>query len=232
MKKKSRKISMHDGPGPGPGSMGDDSFIWVSDFDSESLVNFYRDFSEKEQDDSISIIPIVISSYGGEVLSLMAMRDLIKSSPKPVATIALGKAMSAGACLLAAGTPGFRFASKDTMIMIHEVSGGAMGKTADVEESALAMKALNQKLLNNLAEDCGISVKAIEARMVAKKNVDWSMGPPIAKKLGMIDHIGIPRHAFNRPERLLMSVDSYDQQKKLHLLQHKKAAKKPPKKGS
>jgi ATP-dependent Clp protease protease subunit len=190
-----------------------DNFIWVNEFSDESLIDFYRGFTAKEDDPTVKIITVIISSYGGEIASLMAMRDLVKSSSKPVATVALGKAMSAGACLLAAGTKGFRFASKDTLIMIHEVSGGAIGKTADVVESAQVMGELNEKLLANLAEDCGQTYEEIETQIRSKKNADWTLSSSLAKKWGIIDHVAIPRNLILAPERELMNVVSYDQLK-------------------
>ena len=195
----------------------EDDFIWVNEFNEESLLQFYRAFTEKELDDSNRVIVVVISSYGGEVSSLMAMRDLIKSSPKPVATLALGKAMSAGACLLAAGTKGLRFASPDTLLMIHEVSGGAMGKTADVVESAQVMGELNLKLLNNLAADCGLSMEDIENQLRSKKNVDWTLTAQAAKKLGLIDHVAIPRHITRMPEKELSNPPTWTEMESVEL---------------
>src|SRR6185436_15830041 len=65
------------------------------------------------------IIPIIIDSYGGSVDSMNAMIDIIDSIEIPVATICLGKAMSAGAMLLACGDEGLRFASPTSRVMIH-----------------------------------------------------------------------------------------------------------------
>ena len=179
---------------------GDDNFVWVNEISDDSLQKFYEDFCRLETDNTVHIIPIIISSYGGEVASLMGMRDMIKSSPKIVATIAIGKAMSAGACLLAAGAKGWRFASPETAIMIHEVSGGMVGKTSDVAESAAVMAELNKKLLTNFAKDCGKNYKDIEAQIKAKKNADWTMTAVQAKKFGIIDKVAIPRIVTHPPQ--------------------------------
>lgn len=179
----------HDGP-----------YIWVTEFDDFTLESFYDKFTKLEQSSFFGLIPIIISSYGGDVSVLMAMRDMIKSSSKPVATIALGKALSAGACLLAAGTPGLRFASKDTTIMIHEVSGGAVGKSADITEQALVMDSLNKKLLTNLARDCKIPYKKLESQIKSRKNADWTLTAADAKNHGLIDHVSVPRLVITEPQ--------------------------------
>ncbi len=189
----------------------DQLFIWVSEFDDESLVRFYEKFSELERNPFLPFIPVVISSYGGDVSVLMAMRDLIKSSNKPVATIGLGKAMSCGACLLAAGTKGFRFASKDTAIMVHEVSGGAIGKTTDVAEQAIIMQELNRKLLANLAKDSGKSHKQIEKKLKSKKNADWTLTAAEAREWGIVDHVAVPRIAMQETAVALAKSEPYDE---------------------
>lgn len=176
-----------------------ENFIWVDDIDERQLLNFYKEFSRLEENPTIQVIPIVVSSNGGEVTALLAMRDLIKSSSKQVCTIVLGKAQSAGACLAAAGTRGLRFASKDSIIMIHEVSGGMSGKLSEAAESVEVMKALNKKMMSNLAADCGIPLEQIEKRMASNKNVDWTLTSGQAKKLGLIDRIEIPRVIFEPP---------------------------------
>lgn len=202
----------------------EESYIWVTEFDEDSLSRFYKKFLELESSPLIPIIPLMISSYGGDVSVLMAMRDVIKSSTKPVATIALGKAMSSGACLLAAGTKGFRFASKDTAIMIHEVSGMTMGKATDISEQAAIMQDLNKKLLANLAKDSGRSLKDVEKKLKIKKNADWTLTSSEAKDWGIVDHIAIPRLMFTEPGVALMKNESYEEV----LSKNKKVTKTPP----
>src|SRR5574343_416254 len=91
--------------------------IWVTKFTDASLVHFYEKFSKLESDPSVGVILIYISSYGGSAHNMSAMRDLIKSSSKPVATVCIGKAFSSGAMLLAAGTKGLRFITESGQIM-------------------------------------------------------------------------------------------------------------------
>ena len=55
------------------------------------------------------VIPIVIDSFGGDAYALLSMLSDIESSKLPIVTVCVGKAMSAGAILLAHGIPGGRF---------------------------------------------------------------------------------------------------------------------------
>lgn len=191
--RKNRKNPLAKNSSSASPSIDDTPAVMITSFEETVIGDFYSKIVALEHEPSVSVIPIIISSYGGDAHTLMALRDIIKSCSKPVATIALGKAMSAGACLLAAGTPGYRFASKHTVIMVHEVSSGQSGKSTDIQESALYVKNLNQALLQNLATDMGTSLKSVENLMRKKNNADWFITSKQAQKLGIIDHVMVPR---------------------------------------
>jgi ATP-dependent Clp protease protease subunit len=106
--------------------------VFITDFDSESIKNFKEDFYAAIQTGQ-DIIPIYIDSPGGDVSAVLGMVDIIKSSPVPVATIALGFCASAGTILLSAGSEGYRFASKHTQLMLHDLSSGVIGKEEEIK---------------------------------------------------------------------------------------------------
>lgn len=201
--------------------------IWVTHFDQDATVQFYEQFSELEKNPHVPIIVIYISSYGGEVYSLTAMRDLIKSSSKPVATIAVGMAFSCGALLLAAGTKGFRFASKDAQIMIHQVSGMAGGKASDIVESAKTYESINSLMIKNLAEDMGKKPEFLSKMIHSKHNTDWTVTAQEAQILGLVDHVTIPRLGYNPGEMYLSTVLPYQTkiQKAMRKRQRKEKSK-------
>jgi ATP-dependent Clp protease protease subunit len=178
----------------------DDNTIWVTEFDVESVQDFYDRFVEWEAEPTAEIIPVYINSFGGQVYSLIAKRDLIKTSIKPVSTIAVGKAMSCGASLLAAGTKGYRYASPDTRILVHQVSGVNVGKTSDIVEDAKQIATLNDMMLKNLAEDTGNSVSKLKNEIKNRENADWTMTAEEALKWKLIDGIGIPRVTWSPGE--------------------------------
>ena len=168
-------------------------YMWVTGFEEEDLHRFMHQFFELESDPQISVITIYISSYGGDVMSLNAMRDIIKSSRKPVSTVAMGKCMSAGACLLAAGQKGLRFVSPSSTIMIHELSSGTWGKESEIQSSAEWLKIINKSLLSNLSKDMGVSYEYLRSKMDSKNNTDWYINAQEAVKEGVADQVGIPR---------------------------------------
>lgn len=170
-------------------------YIWVNDFNDQSLEHFHEHFNRLESLHYLTIIPIFISSYGGEVYSMIAMRDLIKTSTKKVATIAVGKAMSSGAFLLAAGSQGLRYASPNSTILIHEISTGFEGKNSALLEKAIGMDALNKQVFGMFSKDTNTTHGYWIEELKKRGDGDIKLSATQAKKLGIIDHIGVPRIA-------------------------------------
>ena len=100
-------------------------------------------------------IPIVISSFGGSVYELLEIIDVLQTTKKPLMTIVLGKAMSAGAVLASFGTEGMRYCSPNSTLMIHEVSGGTRGKMFEMEVDTAEARRLNKKIMEMLATNIG-----------------------------------------------------------------------------
>jgi ATP-dependent Clp protease, protease subunit len=168
-------------------------YIFVTKFDEESVSKFYEQFLRMSSNPQTTVIPIVISSFGGQIHSLLPMIDIIKASKKPVATIALGKAMSCGAFLLAAGTEGYRYAAPNADIMIHEVSGTTWDKSTNIQNDAKHIKYLNDLLFKFMAEWSGKKdSKFFLNKLKQKSNIDWYLTAIECKKLGLIDHICVP----------------------------------------
>lgn len=212
--------AMNKKPGMGPlglplGLFGNKDYILVSDFDQEATAKFLSEFRELEQDPQVKIIPIYIHSYGGDAHSLLAMRDIIKSSQKPVATISIGMAMSCGVLLLAAGTPGYRFAGPNTQIMIHEASSWNFGKAADIIQGAKDFERLNDLIYINFSKDTGIPFVKIKKKMKDLLNADWIFEPKEAVELGIIDVVAVPRVIETPSQVILGQGPSFDDLQKL-----------------
>jgi ATP-dependent Clp protease, protease subunit len=190
--KKAVKLKLHPPESDGP--------IWVTNFTTKSLKEFYAEFSKLEADPSYGVIPVIVASYGGYVNSLLAMRDIIKSSSKPVATISLGFSMSCGASLLAAGTKGYRFAAPSSEILIHDTSGSMWGKQNDMEIQHKQGLRRDKLFWGALAEDTGVSVEDFKKHLASIKNADWYLSPQEALQWGVIDFIGMPRAVQDLPK--------------------------------
>ena len=76
-------------------------------------------------------IIIYINSPGGSFTALTAIYDTMQFVKPEIQTVCLGQAASAAAVLLAAGTPGKRFALENSRIIIHQpATEGGYGQSA------------------------------------------------------------------------------------------------------
>jgi ATP-dependent Clp protease protease subunit len=74
-----------------------------------------------DNEDHESLIEIYINSHGGAVTGLFNIYDVMQMISAPIRTICAGRASSAAAVMLAAGTKGERCAFPNSRIMIHGI---------------------------------------------------------------------------------------------------------------
>ncbi|MDR2267398.1 MAG: ATP-dependent Clp protease proteolytic subunit [Christensenellaceae bacterium] len=107
-------------------------------------------------------ISLYINSPGGSVSAGFAIFDTINYIKCDVTTICVGMAASMAAFLLAAGTPGKRYALPNSEIMIHQPMGGAQGQASDIAIVAEHILKTKNKLNRILAEKTGKPIECIE----------------------------------------------------------------------
>ena len=130
-------------------------------------------------------IDLYINSPGGSVTAGLAIYDTIQTVSCNVKTFCLGQCASMGAVLLAAGTPGKRFALPHSRIMIHQPWGGAEGTAADIEIQSKEILRLRSMLNNILASHTGKNLKTIEK----DTNRDFFMSASEAAAYGIVDSV-------------------------------------------
>lgn len=165
--------------------------IIVNSFTEQSVKEFKSEFDDLNSS-NIPIIPIFIDSYGGEVYSLFAILDIISTSTKPIATIALGKAMSCGGILLACGSPNFRFVGPYSTVMIHDAASMSFGKIEELKADVFETDRLNTKMYSILNDKCSKKKDYFQNLMVERKHANIYLNPEDVITHGIADHIGIP----------------------------------------
>ena len=130
-------------------------------------------------------IDLYINSPGGSVTAGLAIYDTLQTVSCDVKTFCLGQCASMGAVLLAAGTPGKRFALPHSRIMIHQPWGGAEGTAADIEIQSKEILRLRSMLNNILASHTGKNLKTIEK----DTNRDFFMSASEAAAYGIVDSV-------------------------------------------
>jgi ATP-dependent Clp protease protease subunit len=134
-------------------------------------------------------ISIYINSVGGEEAALVHIYDIIRMISAPVRTICVGKAYSAGAFLLAAGSKGKRFIFPNAKVMIHGVQVNFPLQGEDdpkgSENYMNFIKSRNDVILKLLSEDTGQSLDKIKTDL--KRDVYLTAQEAI--EYGIIDSI-------------------------------------------
>jgi len=138
-----------------------------------------------ESEDKTKDIHFYINSPGGVVTAGLAVYDTMQHIKPDISTICVGLAASMGSFLLAAGSPGKRFALPNSEIMIHQVMGGAEGQAVDVEIRAKHMIKIKQRLEKLLAKHTGKPLKKISE----DTDRDYHMDAEEARKYGIIDKV-------------------------------------------
>ena len=139
-----------------------------------------------ESQDPKSPIKMYINSEGGEVISGLAIYDVMQHIKCPVMTIVNGLAASMGSVLLTGGSEGMRYAMPNSEIMIHEPSGGSQGKASDMRISMDHMNRMHDNLKKLYVKHTGKSYEEVSEALDHGDN--W-MTLEEALKFGLIDKI-------------------------------------------
>jgi ATP-dependent Clp protease protease subunit len=142
-------------------------------------------------------IAFYINSPGGLVTSGLAIYDTMLYIRPEVSTVCIGQAASMGSLLLAAGSPGKRYALPNARIMVHQPSGGFQGQASDIEIHAREILALRARLNNIYVKHTSQPVEVIEAAVER----DRFMSPVEAKEFGLIDEVVEMRPGADRDDR-------------------------------
>jgi ATP-dependent Clp protease protease subunit len=138
-----------------------------------------------EAEDPEKEISIYINSPGGSVTAGLAIYDTLQFIRPDVTTYCIGQAASMAAVLLAAGSPGKRFALPNSRVIIHQPSGGAQGQATDINIQAKEILRTRQRLNEILAKHTGQDIAKIELDVER----DFIMTADVAREYGIIDQV-------------------------------------------
>ena len=138
-----------------------------------------------QMEDPKKDVSLYINSPGGSVTDGMAIYDTIRFLNCDVVTYCVGQAASMATLLLAAGTPGKRFALPNSRVMIHQPTGGATGQTSDISIAAREILRWRKRMNEVLAEHTGKKPEDIEK----DSDRDYYMTADEALKYGVVDKV-------------------------------------------
>lgn len=138
-----------------------------------------------ESQDAEKDISLYINSPGGEVYSGLAILDTMNYIKPQVSTICVGMAASMAAVLLASGAKGKRFCLPNSIVMIHQPSGGAQGKQTEIEIAAREIRETRATLNKILSDATGQPFEKVQA----DTERDNYMRAQAALEYGLVDRI-------------------------------------------
>lgn len=145
--------------------------------------------NETEVVEPVKPIEFMLNTPGGNADEMFALYDVMRlyRDKCPINTFGIGKVMSAGVLLLAAGTKGQRRIGKHCRVMIHSVIGGSAGSFHNLENEMEEIRYIQKTYLKALSEETGTSYN--ELRKMIDKKVNIYLSAEEAVKLGIADII-------------------------------------------
>ena len=135
-------------------------------------------------------ISLYVSTHGGsasDMFSILDVMDMVKKRTCNIETYGVGKVMSAGVPILAAGTPGKRKVGRNCRIMLHSVMAGTGGTIFNMENELEEIKWIQDRYIESLAGYTKMSKAKIKKMLKTQRDVYISAEDAI--KLGIADEI-------------------------------------------
>mgnify|MGYP003628578457 CR=1 FL=1 len=170
------------------------SIMFVGEINEEKaadLISALLVLSQEKEEGAVrgKDIKLYISTYGGSAHEMLGVYDVMNfcKSFCDIQTIGIGKVMSAGTLLLAAGSEGKRKLGKHCQVMIHSVNGGSIGELHSLENEMEQMKNLQDTYIQCLSNETSMTKRQIQTLINRKVNVYLSADEAIEK--GLADEV-------------------------------------------
>ena len=150
------------------------------------LVECSRLAADKEDAEDIKIY---LNTEGGSAYEMFAIYDIMQKvkSSVDISVIGIGKVMSAGVLLLAAGTRGKRKIGKHSRVMIHNVVTGQSGAIHTVEHELKEVKRIQDMYIECLTKNSDLTTQ--EIKRLLRKNENIYISAEQAVEYGIADEI-------------------------------------------
>ena len=153
-----------------------------------------EELSDPEDPESETIVThepmnFIVSTWGGSAVDMFSIYDIMRMvrSDCEIKTLGLGKVMSAGVLLLAAGTKGYRRIGKNCRVMLHGVQSGQHGNISDLENEMAEAKWTQERLVSCLSEETKMTKRYITKLLAKRMNVYFTAEEAV--ELGIADEI-------------------------------------------
>jgi ATP-dependent Clp protease protease subunit len=168
--------------------LANDRILFIhDDIDDNSTTDLIATLMLKDVEDSEQKISIFINSEGGDLRNIFMLYDTFQILQSPIETICVGHAFNETVLLLAAGTPGMRFATENSLICPSQLltEGQALFDLADAHNHMGRLRKDNKSFMTELAKCTKKQYKTVMSDFEKKKFFNVKQ----AIKYGIIDGI-------------------------------------------
>jgi len=149
------------------------SFIALKDYGKEEIYEDPEDPNSPIKKTIYKPIDFYISTWGGDARGMFAIYDTMRMVREDcdIKTYGLGKVMSAGVLLLAAGTKGQRSIGKNCRIMLHSIRGDQWGALHNLENEMEEMRWIQEQHIDALVQETDMTKRHLKKLLDRKVNV-------------------------------------------------------------
>lgn len=140
---------------------------------------------EKKKEYERKPIELIVNTFGGSVYDGFALVAAMDMSKTPIHTICLGKAMSMGFMIMAAGHQ--RFMHPLATLMYHQISTMTWDKLEGIKQEVKECERLEAMYDGYVLKKTNLMQEKLDE--VKQRKAEWYIGADDAKKLGIIDEV-------------------------------------------
>ncbi len=159
-----------------------------------SAINVQKKEAHDKKEDAGDFAPdpieLVLSTHGGSAADMFSLYDTIRwcrSEGTPIATTGIGKIMSAGVLLMAAGTKGKRKIGANCRVMMHGVASGHVGQIHNLENELDEAKWTQDRYVKALVAETNMTARYIKKLFDRRQNVYLTAEEAV--ELGIADEV-------------------------------------------
>lgn len=168
--------------------LSNDRILFISDqIDDNLAADIVATMLLKDAEDDSKKITLFINSPGGDIRNVLMICDMMNMITAPVETVCIGSALDEACVILASGTPGMRFATKNSVISASQLVHDWMARVNLTDAKKFLELAIydNKRMMEILAKTTGKTLKQVMTHFDRRVFMNATQ----AFKFGLIDKI-------------------------------------------
>ena len=137
------------------------------------------------KEDSSKPITLLINSSGGCARSTLGFLDYLQTLETPIYSMVIGMAMSSAFILLTSGMKGYRYASKNSLLMMHSIRDEINAPVEDTKVYVKMMTDTQRLVINKLCDTTGLDMETVEDKFMGSINNYFTVDEGL--ELGVVD---------------------------------------------